>query len=76
MRSHHSAWTDRHMRAMYNTLQRTNLQSARAWRMKVALAHVYEAAAHSHSPEVAKEGLLGWIRWASRSRLQPFKRLA
>jgi len=75
MRTHHGAWTDRHMQAMY-TLQRTNLQSARAWRMKVALAQVYEAAAHSQSPEVAKEGLLGWIRWAIRSRLQPFKRLA
>lgn len=75
MRTHHAAWTDRHMQAMYS-LQRTNLQSARAWRMKVALAQVYEAAAHSHNPEVAKEGLLGWIGWASRSRLEPFKRLA
>lgn len=34
------------------------------------------AAALSHSPQMAKEGLLGWTRWASRSRLQPFKRLA
>ena len=67
MRTHHAAWTDRHMQAMY-TLQRTNLQSARAWRLKVALAQVYEAAAHCHSPELAREGLLGWIRWASRSR--------
>jgi len=75
MRTHHGAWTDRHMQAMY-ALQRTNLQSARAWRLKVALAQVYEAAASSHSEEVAKEGLLGWIGWASRSRLQPFKRLA
>lgn len=75
MRTHHGAWTDRHMQAMY-TLQRTNLQSARAWRMKVALAQVYEAAANSHSQEVAKQGLQSWIGWASRSRLQPFKRLA
>jgi transposase len=75
MRTHHAAWNDRHVQAMY-ALQRSNLQSARAWRLKVALAQVYEAAAHSHSPEVAKEGGLGWIRWASRSRLQPFKRLA
>lgn len=75
MRTHHGAWTDRHMQAMY-ALQRTNLQSARAWRMKVALAQVYEAAANSHSQEVAKEGLQGWISWASRSRLEPFKRLA
>lgn len=75
MRTHHAGWNDRHMQAMY-TLQRTNLQSARAWRMKVALAQVYEAAAHSHNPAVAKEGLSGWIQWAMRSRLDPFKRLA
>jgi transposase len=75
MRTHHGAWTDRHMQAMY-ALQRTNLQSARAWRMKVALAQVYEAAVNSHSQEVAKQGLLSWIGWASRSRLEPFKRLA
>lgn len=60
---------------MYS-LQRTNLQSARAWRLKVALAQVYEAAAHSHSPQVAREGLNRWIDWAMRSRLDPFKRLA
>lgn len=75
MRTHHASWNERHMQAMY-TLQRTNLQSARAWRMKIALAQVYETAAHSHSEEVAKEGLHGWISWASRSRLEPFKRLA
>jgi transposase len=75
MRTHHGAWTDRHMQAMYS-LQRTNLQSARAWRMKVALAQVYEAAANSHSQEVAKQGLQSWIGWARRSRLEPFKRLA
>ena len=75
MRTHHAAWTDRHMQAMY-ALQRTNLQSARAWRLKVALREVYEVATHSHSQEVAKEGLLRWISWASRSRLEPFKRLA
>jgi transposase len=75
MRTHHAAWTDRHMQAMYS-LQRTNLQSARAWRMKVALAQVYETAAQSHSLEVARTGLERWIGWAQRSRLEPFKRLA
>jgi len=75
MRTHHAAWNDRHMQAMY-TLQRTNLQSARAWRMKVPLAQVHEAAAHSQSHEVAREGLERWIGWAMRSRLDPFKRLA
>ena len=75
MRTHHAAWSDRHMQAMYS-LQRTNLQSARAWRMKVALAQVYEAAAHSHCQEVARAGLQRWIGWAMRARLEPFKRLA
>lgn len=75
MRKHHAGWSEQHMRAMY-TLQRSNLQSARAWRMKVALREVYEAAASSHSEAVARAGLLRWIGWARRSRLEPFKRLA
>jgi transposase len=75
MRTHHAGWSQRHMQAMYS-LQRTNLQSARAWRLKVALREVYEAAAHSHSEEVARAGLQRWISWAMRSRLEPFKRLA
>ena len=32
MRTHHARWSERHMQAMYS-LQRTNLQSARAWRL-------------------------------------------
>ena len=75
MRTHHAGWNERHMQAMY-ALQRTNLQSARAWRLKVALRGVYEAAAHSQSEEVARTGLESWIGWAMRSRLEPFKRLA
>ena len=75
MRTHHTGWTQRHMQAMY-ALQRTRLQSARAWRMKVALREVFEAAAQSHSEEVARMGLARWIGWAMRSRLEPFKRLA
>jgi transposase len=63
------------MQAMY-ALQRTNLQSARAWRLKVALREVYEVVGHSHSQEAARTGLERWIAWAMRSRLQPFKRLA
>lgn len=75
MRTHHAGWSQRHMQAMY-TLQRTNLQSARAWRLKVGLREVYEAATQSHSEEVARTGLQRWISWAMRSRLEPFKRLA
>ena len=75
MRTHHERWGKRHMQAMY-ALQRTHLKAARAWRMKNALRQVYEAAAKAQSEEVAKAGLKQWISWASRSRLEPFKRLA
>jgi transposase len=75
MRTHHARWSDKHMQAMY-ALQHSNLQSARAWRVKVALREVYEAAAQSHSAEVARTGLQRWISWAKRCRLEPFKRLA
>jgi transposase len=75
MRTHHERWGQRHMQAMY-ALQRTHLKAARAWRMKAALRQVYEAAAHAQSDEVAKAGLKQWVSWASRSRLEPFKRLA
>lgn len=75
MRTHHERWSQRHMQAMY-VLQRTHLRSARAWRMKVGLGQVYEAAAQAQSEAVASEGLNRWISWASRSRLEPFKRLA
>lgn len=75
MRTHHGRWTHRHMQAMYS-LQRSGLQSARAWRLKTALREVYEAAAQSASAEVARAGLRHWISWAKRSRLESFKRLA
>lgn len=75
MRTHHGRWSQRHTRAMF-ALQRTHLKAARAWRMKTALRQVYEAAAQAQSEEVAKVGLKQWIAWASRSRLEPFKRLA
>lgn len=75
MRTHHERWSQRHMQAMY-ALQRTHLKAARAWRMKTALRQVYEAAVQAQSEEMAKTGLKRWISWASRSRLEPFKRLA
>ena len=36
----------------------------------------WTAAAQAQSEEVANAGLKQWISWASRSRLEPFKRLA
>ncbi len=55
------------MQAMY-ALQRTNLQSARAWRLKVALREVYEVVGHSHSQEAARTGLERWIAWAIQAQ--------
>jgi transposase len=75
MRTHHERWSRRHMQAMH-ALQRSHLKSARAWRLKVALRQVYEAATQSQSDEVATVGLQRWVSWARRSRLEPFKRLA
>ena len=57
-------------------LQRTRLQSARAWRLKMALREVYARAAQENNAEQAKADLLRWISWARRCRLEPFKKLA
>lgn len=54
-------------------LQRTNLQTARAWRLKQALRDVF---ARGSTIEQAEALLDGWISWARRCRLTPFKRLA
>lgn len=78
MRTHYASWNERHMQAMYS-LQCTNLQSARAWRMKVALAQVYEAAANFFDEgtgprlwfpcrfPLIKLGILRWTRRSSRT---------
>jgi len=53
-------------------LQRSNLKTARAWRIKQALRSIYSTA---KTPEEAKPLLKRWLSWASRCRLEPFKRL-
>jgi len=47
-----------------------------AWRLKQALREVYRGAVAANCASRAKQDLLGWISWASRCRLEPFKRLA
>lgn len=69
------SWTWAQCNAMYR-LQRSNLKSARAWRLKQALRTVYSDAAASNSAEFAEGALKKWMSWARRSRLEPFKRLA
>ena len=57
-------------------LQRSNLKTARAWRLKEALRGTYRTAVETNSAEKAESMLKGWISWARRSRLDPFKKLA
>ena len=57
-------------------LQHSTLKSARAWRLKIALQTVYAAARAHNNPEQASADLRGWLSWARRSRLEPFKKLA
>jgi transposase len=75
MRTNHRGWSTRHRQAMY-ALQRSGLKSARAWQLKEALRQVYEAAAQGHDEQTARDHLQRWLSWATRSRLEPFKKLA
>ena len=75
MRKDPSDWNKNQMNTMYH-LQRSNLQSARAWRLKQALRDVYAQGVGGNCEETAKAALQGWISWARRCRLEPFKKLA
>jgi len=75
MRKNPSGWSKGQSEAMH-WLQRSNLKSARAWRLKQALREVYAGALSSNCPEKAAEALKAWLSWARRCRLEPFKRLA
>lgn len=56
----------------FQSLSRNNLETARAWRLKEAQRALY---ADAPSRERADAELTGWYSWASRCRLEPFKRL-
>ena len=74
MRRNPSGWSPTQAEAMH-WLQRANLKSARAWRLKMALREVYaRARAHNDAGKAAAD-LGQWISWARRSRLESFKRL-
>lgn len=66
-----SNWTIHQITTMHY-LQRSNLKTARAWRMKEALRNIFATA---KNPSMARIGLVQWISWARRSRLAPLKRL-
>ena len=75
MRRNPSGWNVRQATAMH-WLQRANLKTARAWRLKMGLREVFAHARwHNNATESAKD-LKRWIGWARRSRLESFKRLA
>ena len=75
MRRNPQGWSGKQINAMH-WLQHSTLKSARAWRLKMALRAVYAKAAQENRGELAKADLMGWISWARRSRLEPFKKLA
>lgn len=75
MRKNPGGWSKKQTEAMH-WLQRSNLKSARAWRLKQALREVYAEAVASNCAEKAGTALRAWLSWARRCRLEPFKRLA
>jgi transposase len=75
MRRNPISWSQAQTTAMH-WLQRANLKSARAWRLKMALREIYANARRHNQAALASEQLKAWISWARRSRLEPFKRLA
>lgn len=62
-------WTREQINTMH-WLQRSDLKTARAWRLKEALRTLYQ---HCTDPAEAERLLRRWICWARRSRLAPFK---
>jgi transposase len=75
MRRNPTSWSATQLQAMH-WLQRANLKTARAWRLKMALREVFANARAHNQAQVASAELKAWLSWARRSRLEPFKRLA
>lgn len=73
MRKNPQGWTARQAAAMH-WLQRSHLQSSRAWRMKMSLRQVYARAREHNDSGSAQLELRRWLSWARRSRLKPFVR--
>ena len=74
MRRNPKDWSQTQLNAMH-WLQRANLKTARAWRLKMALREVFAKARTHNDAELASADLQRWISWARRSRLESFKRL-
>ncbi|NRF67837.1 transposase [Aquincola sp. S2] len=74
MRRNPSGWSPAQASVMH-WLQRANLKSARAWRLKMGLREVFALARSHNHADMAAADLKRWISWARRSRLESFKRL-
>ena len=74
MRRNPATWSERQSQAMH-WLQRANLKSARAWRLKMGLREVFARARSHNDAHQAAADLRRWLSWARRSRLELFKRL-
>lgn len=74
MRRNPAGWSAAQTNAMH-WLQRANLKSARAWRLKMGLREVYARARTHNDAATAAADLKRWVSWAMRSRLEAFKRL-
>ena len=75
MRRNPDGWSVKQTNAMH-WLQHSTLKSARAWRLKMALRTVYANAVEHNDEARAKVELSSWLSWATRCRLEPFKKLA
>jgi transposase len=75
MRRNPDGWSVKQTNAMH-WLQHSTLKSARAWRLKMALRTVYANAVKHNNESRAKSELKAWLSWATRCRLEPFKKLA
>lgn len=75
MRRNPEGWSTKQLNAMH-WLQHSTLKSARAWRLKMALRTVYANAVKNNDATLAKAELSSWLSWATRCRLEPFKKLA
>ncbi len=75
MHKNPGGWTLMQTNAMH-WLQHSSLESARAWRLKMALREVYARATASNDALLARTDLNAWLSWVKRCRLEPFKKLA
>jgi len=74
LRRNPTGWNNTQIQAMH-WLQRANLKTARAWRLKMGLREVFAQARRHNDSALAGADLKRWISWARRSRLDSFKRL-